>query len=190
MPFALQRRLLKEFTHVPCTILLGAGHVEKNIEHELMHALSPEERRKVVIIPSSVKIDVYTALIDHADVFITGDAGPLHLAAARKYNRDSGASLRNRTAVFSVFGATPPRIYGYDSSRDGFFPANQDAPSRTFVAKSSCRNITCINKMAKTCREVRCFQSLDTNEIISEVVNHLETVRRFNDRAGLRVLRK
>lgn len=175
IPFDVQRDLLRRFSSFQCTILLGSGHVERNIEHELMYSLSPDVRRGIFIIPRSVNIDVYAALIDLADIYIGGDTGPLHLAAARKFSRDSGTSLRNRTAIFSVFGGTPPRIYGYDSKAPGFFPANQDAPSKTFVAASPCRNITCINKMAKTCREVRCFDNLNTDEIISLAARHLES---------------
>lgn len=190
MPFAFQTNLLRRLADLQCTILLGVGRVERFIEHELMCSLSPDGRRKVVVVPE-VELDVYAALIDMSDIYITGDTGPLHLAAARKFSRNApGKSLRNSTAIFSVFGGTPPRIYGYDSKTPGFLAANQDAPSRAFVAKSPCRNITCINKMAKTCREVRCFESLDADEIVSESVSHLETARRIRDREQRRVFAK
>jgi ADP-heptose:LPS heptosyltransferase len=176
MPFDVQSDLLKRLADFDCDILLGAGHIEKFIGYELIYSLPAEISQKIVIVPSSMEIDVYAALIDFADVFITGDTGPLHLAAARKFSRDSGKSLRNKTAVFSVFGGTPPRIYGYDSKTPGFLGANQDAPSRAFISKSLCRNITCINKMAKTCKEVRCFKPLDHDEIISVVAGYIESI--------------
>lgn len=176
IPFDVQRDLLRRLSSLRCTILLGSGHVERHIEDELLYSLPPDVRRGISIIPRSVNLDVYAALIDFADVYLGGDTGPLHLAAARKFSRDSGKRLRNATAVFSVFGGTPPRIYGYDSKAPGFFPANQDAPSRAFVAASPCRNITCINKMAKTCREVRCFDNLNTGKIVSEAARHLESI--------------
>ncbi|HUI29971.1 MAG TPA: glycosyltransferase family 9 protein [Candidatus Acidoferrales bacterium] len=176
IPFDTQRSLLKKLSILQCSILLGSGHVEKHIEHELMYSLPPEVRRNIFIVPSFMSIDVYAALMDYSDIFVTGDTGPLHLAAARKFARRYRKPLRNKTAVFSIFGGTPPRIYGYDSRTPGFFPANQDAPSRTFVAGSPCRNITCINKSAKTCREVRCFDYLNTDEIVSEAARHLQSV--------------
>lgn len=176
VPFDVQRSLLARLSSLD-TILLSTGYVEKHIEDELMYSLPPEVRRNISIISSPMSLDVFAALIDFVDLYVGGDTGPLHLAAARKFSRRSGKSLRNRTAVFSIFGGTPPRIYGYDSKTPGFFPANQDAPSRTFVAPSPCRNITCINKMAKTCREVRCFDNLDTDKIISEATQHLQSVR-------------
>lgn len=178
IPFDVQRILLAELSSLECTILLGTGDVERHIEHELMYSLPPDIRRNISIIPSPMSLDVLAALIDFVDLYIGGDTGPLHLAAARKFSRSSAKSLRNKTAVFSVFGGTPPRIYGYDSKSPGFFPANQDAPSRAFVAGSPCRNITCINKMAKTCKEVRCFDNLDVDKIISEASQYLEPVRR------------
>lgn len=190
MPFDFQLNLLKRLATMQCSVLLGAGHVEKLIEHELMFSLSPEHRRKITIVPPSTSLDVYTALIDVSDVFISGDTGPLHLAAARKFSRRSGKSLRNRTAVLSVFGGTPSHIYGYDSEAAGYFPANQDAPSKSFVAVNQCRNITCINKMAKTCKEVRCFRSLDPEDVALEASRHLETARKISESERMRILVK
>ncbi len=190
MPFDFQLKLLRKLAGMGCSVLLGSGHVEKFIEHELFYSLAPEHRRKVTIVPSSTALDVYTALIDQSDVFISGDTGPLHLAAARKFARESGTSLRNATAVLAVFGSTPSHIYGYDSQVPGFFPANQDAPSRTFVGAVQCRNITCINKVAKTCKEVRCFQSLDPDDVALEASIHIENARRKIYAERLRILVK
>lgn len=179
MPFNFQIELLKKLSHLQCTILIGSGHVEKLIEQRILKYFPDNIEQNIYVIPPSVELDVYAALIDHADIFITGDTGPLHIAAARKFSRSTGESLRNKTAVFSVFGSTPPRIYGYDSERKNFLAANQDAPSRAFIANTSCRNISCINKMAKGCKEVRCFHDLNTDEIFSEVINHLCSIDQF-----------
>jgi ADP-heptose:LPS heptosyltransferase len=200
IPFGTQSAILKRLAEVSIEtdfdfdILLGAGHVEKFIEYELVYSLPLWARQKIVVVPASTTIEVYTALMDFADVFITGDTGPLHLAAARKFSREFGNSLRNETAVISIFGGTPPRIYGYDSVTPGFFPANQDATSRAFVSGSHCRNITCINKTAKTCKEVKCFSPLDYEEIVSQVMEHLEFIsasrgHRKRPRFGTGILR-
>jgi len=179
IPFEVQLDLLQNLTELNCAVLLGGGHVEKNIEQKLLQSLPVKNRNKVVIVPAEFKLDAYAALIDFADVYITGDTGPLHIAAARKFLRNNGSSLRNKTAIFSIFGGTPSHIYGFDSKKPGYFAANQDAPSRAFIAPSPCRNITCINKLAKTCGTVRCFNSLNINEIIVESANHLETARLY-----------
>jgi ADP-heptose:LPS heptosyltransferase len=178
IPFELQGSIIKQLTQLPVLILLGASHNAKDIEMELLNLLSPSERSKVVIIPPYVPLDCYAALIDFSDVFFTGDTGPLHIAAAHKCARSKNYEFRNRTAVFSIFGASSARIYGYDSNRPGFFPANQEAPSYVYIAKSPCRNITCINKMAKTCKTVRCFDSLDTEKIVLDISSYLSSVGR------------
>jgi len=187
IPFKFQVELLRRLSFLDYSIILGSGHVERQLEHELLFSLSPALRRRIAVVPASLAIDAFAALTDLVDVFITGDTGPLHLAAARKYERSTGLELRNRTAVFSVFGGTPPHIYGYDSSREGYLAANQDAPSRTFIAKSPCRNISCINKMAKTCAEVRCFDGLDLSELIRETARVLESKERIHDREKISV---
>jgi hypothetical protein len=135
--------------------------------------IPPQLRSKLHIIPPSLPLEAYAALIDAADVFLTGDTGPMHIAAARRYSRSGKHQFRNRTAVLSWFGATPSRMSGYDSHQPGYLPANQDAPSWCYVAGSPCRNITCVNKMFKTCRTVRCFERVDVNALVTLVVSHI-----------------
>lgn len=173
IPFELQVSLIKRLAQLPYRILLGAGHTAKNIELSLLSILPPSQRNKITIIPPSMPLDCYAALIDFADLFITGDTGLLHIAGAHKVAKSRKYTFRNMTGIVSIFGATPARIYGYDSELLGFFPANQEAPSRVYIAKSLCRNITCINKMAKTCKTVRCFQFLDTEKIVSDIHSYL-----------------
>jgi ADP-heptose:LPS heptosyltransferase len=178
IPFQLQGSIIKQLAQLSVFILLGAGHTAKDIEIRLLNLLPPSKRSKVVLIPPSMPLDSYAALIDFSDVFVTGDTGPLHIAAARKLARSKNYRFRNKTAVFSIFGASSGRVYGYDSNRPGFFPANQEAPSYVYVAKSPCRNITCINKTAKTCKNVRCFQSLDTEKIVLDISSYLSSIEK------------
>lgn len=173
IPFERQRVLLDGIAAMNVTVLVGAGHTARDIGSELVAGLSPLLRRRAVIVPSLMPLDAYTALIDLCDIYVTADTGPLHLAAARKISRDGGHIFRNRTSVFSIFGATPATLYGYDSLKPGFFAANQDAASACYDAQSRCRNITCINKMAKTCRDIRCFEQLDVNAILEDIQNVL-----------------
>jgi ADP-heptose:LPS heptosyltransferase len=190
IPFDTQVILLKRLAELKYTILLGESRFEKNIEQKLKQFLQPEAKSNIFIIPAGFNLDEYTALIDFSNIFITGDTGPLHLAAARKFLRNSGKKLRNRTAVFSIFGGTPPKIYGFDSKVSGFFAANQDALSRVFIGKSPCRNITCINKAAKTCREVRCFNDLDMDEIIFEAAGYLTSVHKQHSAEKIGIIKQ
>lgn len=176
MPFENQAALLGRLatdTTSDITILLGAGHTWEGIGKRLADSVPSPLRAKFRIIPSSMPLEVYSALMDFADLFITGDTGPLHLAAARRYSRSGRHQFRNRTAVLSLFGATMSRMSGYDSSRPGYLPANQDAPSWCYQAGSRCRNITCLNKYFKTCGTVRCFEHVDVAGLAALVVSHV-----------------
>ena len=184
MPFESQARLLgllASGTSPDITILLGAGHTEAGIGERLAGTVPSPFRSKVRIIPRTMPLEVFSALIDFADVFISGDTGPLHLAAARRYSRSGHHQFRNRTAVLSFFGATMPRMSGYDSVRPGYLPANQDAPSWCYQAGSPCRNITCLNKMFKTCKTVRCFEHVDAAGLSTLVAGYLDGLGRHED---------
>ncbi len=180
MPFDTQAALLGMLARDSTgdvTILLGAGHTEEGIGERLLDTIPSPLRSKFRIVPRSVPLDVFSALIDFADVFLTGDTGPLHLAAARRYSRSGRHKFRNRTAVLSFFGATMSRMSGYDSFQPGYLPANQDAPSWCYVAGSPCRNITCLNKMFKTCRTVRCFEHVDVAGLAQWVLSRVSDPR-------------
>ena len=181
MPFESQSRLLGLLaaeTTAETSILLGAGHTEAGIGERLADSIPSTLRSKVRIVPRTVPLDVFSALIDFADVFVSGDTGPLHLAAARRYSRSGHYQFRNRTAVLSFFGATTPRMSGYDSFQPGYLPANQDAPSWCYQAGSPCRNITCLNKMFKTCKTVRCFEHVDVAGLSTLIAGYLNGLGR------------
>ena len=180
MPFDTQVELLREIAArapMGTDILLGAGHTVDGIGERLLAALPAALQGNVRIVPRSMPLDTYAALIDLADVFVSGDTGPLHLAAARRYSRSGFHQFRNRTAVLSFFGATPPRMSGYDSFRPGYLPANQDAPSFCYQAVSPCRNITCVNKLFKTCATPRCFERVDVNGLAAQLAAYLHSLR-------------
>jgi ADP-heptose:LPS heptosyltransferase len=181
MPFESQARLLGLLAMeaaADTTILLGAGHTEAGIGERLADSIPSQFRSKVSIIPRSMPLEVYSALIDFADVFVSGDTGPLHLGASRRYSRSGHYQFRNRTAVLSFFGATTPRMSGYDSFQPGYLPANQNAPSWCYQAGSPCRNITCLNKMFKTCKTVRCFEQVDVAGLATLVAGYLDGLGR------------
>jgi heptosyltransferase-2/heptosyltransferase-3 len=177
IPVPYQVDMLKKILTQDVSLLLGSGFTHQGIERQLWDSLSEEERQKVVIVPTSLPIDAYAALTDFADVFLSGDTGPLHIAAARKFSRSGQVQFKNKTFIGSIFGATPARMSGYDSENPLFPPAHQDAPSRTYISQSPCRNITCVNKMVKTCDTPRCFEVLDVDKIVRDVQHHLKTLK-------------
>lgn len=179
MPFDKQARFLARLAEMDVRILLGEGHTAAGIGKLLKAALPGGAAAKVRIIPAGLPLEAYAALVDFSDVFISADTGPLHIAAARKISRSGRFAFRNHAAILSVFGATPARMSGYDSFQPGFLPANQDAPSWTYVSESPCRNITCLDKMFKVCPETRCFEGMDADALAGLVGNYLRQRERM-----------
>jgi heptosyltransferase II len=173
MPFADQADLLARLSALDVNILVGMGHTFERIGEKLVATLTSQQRARVRVVPSEMTLDAYASLVDLCDVFVTGDTGPMHVAAARRFARTGNHEFRNRTALLCLFGATTPRLSGYDSSQPGYLAANQDAPSGTYVADSPCRNITCLNKMFKSCQHVRCFENTDVRAIVQRVESYL-----------------
>jgi heptosyltransferase-1 len=171
-------RLLAAFARLDATILVGAGHTEAGIGERIVATLPSSLRSKAILVPASLSLEAYTALLDRCDVFVTADTGPMHLAAARRLSRSGRHDFLNRTAVLSIIGATPARMSGYDSFQSGYLPANQAAPSWSYTAGSPCRNITCVNKIFKTCRDVRCFDDVDADALAVLIGDYLKTSAR------------
>jgi ADP-heptose:LPS heptosyltransferase len=168
--------LLRRLAGLSAHVLLGEGHSDRTVAERILEDLPTEMRGNITLVPRSLPIDAYAALADLSAVFLSGDTGPLHLAAAWKVSPGGGRHLRNQTCVIGIFGATPARMSGYASGQPGFLPSCQDAPSFIHVSDSPCRNITCLNKMFKTCRVPRCFASLDLDAILEDVRTGLSAV--------------
>lgn len=174
IPLKFQLELLKGILpHNKLTVLMNCGFIFKGIEKKILNEIPSSLRKKIVVIPREIPIDVYAALIDNSDIFITGDTGPLHIAAAKKIIVNSDNHFKNSTAVIGIFGATSAKIYGYDSFSDEYLSAPQSAPSKVFEAFPACKNLTCIDKMFKKCPEVRCFDGLEPEQVIDYVQNYL-----------------
>ena len=175
VPDEILAGLLALLVRLDAAILVGAGHSEAGIGERIVATLPSSLRSRALLVPSRLSLEAYTALIDLCDVFVTGDTGPMHLAAARRLSRSGRHAFRNRTAVLSIFGATPARMSGYDSVQPGYLPADQAAPSWSYTAGSPCRNITCVNKIFKTCRDVRCFDAVDLSALGGLIRDHLKS---------------
>ena len=171
MPVAFQARLLTRLLSLPKPdrILMNRGFTFKNIEAAILKRIPLERQDKLSLLPKNTRIDVYASLTDRADMFLSGDTGPLHIAAARKIALSSPQRYANATALVGVFGATNGEMYGYDSDSPNHAPAPQNAPSRIFEGAPPCKNLTCVDKIWKNCRHRRCFEGLEP-EAISEYV--------------------
>ncbi len=174
VPLEVQAEILHDLIYkFDCRIFLGRGYTFPKREIDLIKTLPKSRVNRIAVVPDFLGLEGTAALIDSCDAYVGGDTGPLHIASAKKTSNSGKSLFVNRTAVYSIFGATPARMYGYDSERVGFFPSNQKAQSRVFISKSICRNMTCINKRAKTCKEIHCFDGLDTREILDGITENL-----------------
>lgn len=174
IPIGFQSELLKGIlSHPHTTVLLNCGFVFKNIEETLMENLSRDMRKRTVIIPKDIPLDVFAGLIDQSEMAVTGDTAPLHIAAAEKVVPGPDNPFRNSTAIVGIFGATSSKVYGYDSFSSAHIPANQEAPSKTFEGFPSCKNLACLDKLHKNCRNVRCFEPLKAKEVVEYILDYL-----------------
>ncbi len=175
-PEAFLAPMLRRIVAGGAFVLVGEGHTDAGVGLRLQDGLPPPLRARTLTVPAALPADAYAALLDRVDVFVSGDTGPLHWGAARKISRTGGRRFWNHTTVMSLFGATPARMSGYDSARPGFLAAWQEAPSAAFLAHAPCRNITCLNKLHKTCRVAQCFEGCSPLAIADEVLARLAQI--------------
>lgn len=80
-------------------------------------ALEPEFAGRVFMLPdeSTFTLLETAALIDQADIFVTGDTGVMHLAAATKnvgQTETTAFAPKNSVRIIAIFGGTNPDIWG------------------------------------------------------------------------------
>ena len=174
-PEAVWRQALERVIQGGATVFIGEGHTDAGVGVRLYDRLPLPLRDRTRVVPASTPVPAYAAMLDRMDAFVSGDTGPLHWGAARKISRTGRRAFRNRTAIFSLFGATPARMSGYDSGRPGFLPAWQDAPSEAHVSHAPCQNITCLNKLLKTCAPARCFEGSSPLALADAILRSVQT---------------
>ncbi|HTK10445.1 MAG TPA: glycosyltransferase family 9 protein [Ktedonobacteraceae bacterium] len=94
------------------------SYTETTRSSYLREILSTNHPRRIFLLPAEPKMHLLetTALLDQADIFISGDTGVMHLAATQKRLRD-GDDMRfapkNAGKIVALFGGTSPGFYGY-----------------------------------------------------------------------------
>ena len=111
--------VLRKSHHLIVGIL--PGYTDTKASKNLELALLPEFAGRVFMLPdeSAVTLLEMAALIDQADVFVTGDTGVMHLASATKKVRKAenvAIAPKNSVKIIAIFGGTNPDIWG-DSER-------------------------------------------------------------------------
>ncbi|MFC1485083.1 glycosyltransferase family 9 protein [bacterium] len=156
-------------------LILGSGFKFKNIEKELIASVPKQFKSKIKILPKTLLISIFTAILDRCNIVITGDTAPLHIASARKKisnPKNKNTICINKTKVTGIFGASPDKIYGYDSTSKEHIPSSQDASSKIFKSNPNCKSMLCIlYKVNNACEGKNCFKGLDLNQIIHYINN-------------------
>ena len=94
------------------------GHTDSQAGENLLQALRSDFDGRVFMLPVEPRarlLDV-TALIDQADIFVTGDTGLMHLAATEKRlpeGHQAELLPHNSRNIITLFGGTNPHAYGY-----------------------------------------------------------------------------
>jgi len=93
------------------------GYTDTMAVKKLELALLPEFAARVLMLPveSNFSLLETAALIDQADIFVTGDTGVMHLAAATKrivQDQSSPIAPGNSVKIIAIFGGTNPDIWG------------------------------------------------------------------------------
>ena len=108
---------LREDANYVVGILPSYTHASSSTE--LYQALASQFEGRVMLMRSHPRPTLLetTALIDQADIFVTGDTGVMHLTAALKTVREDDDWCRpgDRVKMIALFGGTNPSFYGYDT---------------------------------------------------------------------------
>lgn len=99
-------------------ICILPSYTDRNAAPDLYTALAARFGLRVHMLPPEPRLSLpeVTAVIDQADVFVTGDTGVMHLANANKRVCDTDSDYYtpgNATRVVALFGGTNPDLFGY-----------------------------------------------------------------------------
>lgn len=99
-------------------VFILPSYSDTTATENLKSALGPGVAERVFTLPAEPRPSLLelAALIDQADLFVTGDTGVMHLAAATKRVRQAGAgpyAPRNSAKIVALFGGSNPDVWGY-----------------------------------------------------------------------------
>ncbi len=94
------------------------GYTDASAAQNLFEILTTEFEGRIFLVPAKpeAKLLDVAAFIDQSDMFITGDTGLMHLAAATKKLREEDDTTHypnNSVKIIVLFGGTNPSFYGY-----------------------------------------------------------------------------
>jgi Glycosyltransferase family 9 (heptosyltransferase) len=94
------------------------GYTDASAALRLFGMLAAEFEGRIFLMPAEpkAKLQDVAAFIDQSNLFITGDTGLMHIAAATKKLRvwdDTTYCPTNSVKIIALFGGTNPSFYGY-----------------------------------------------------------------------------
>jgi len=159
-------------------VILGWSFQFEGTSNEIYDNIQTYYQNRVVMMPNDSALSFYAAIVDRCDCFISGDTGPLHIAASRKIAYGSKDCFANTTSIVNIFRATEPKIYGYDTYAENVIDSGQDAPARMININVACKRLSCtIQRIIKTCDAARCGGNitLDAQHISNFVCSTMKT---------------
>jgi lipopolysaccharide heptosyltransferase II len=133
-----------------CVVAIGAP-AERGYVESVLRAARVEER--VVNAAGRIDIPQLVALLEHAEVVVTNDSGPLHLACA------AGAS------TVALFGPETPVLYGPLRSR----PGQRHAVHYLKLACSPCMFVHDNKVLSCWFAQARCMTSIRPAEVLASL---------------------
>ena len=116
-PTRLLAAALADVLHRHHHLVVGIlpSYTDTGAADRLRSALAPDFADRIFIVPPRLiptLLDT-AALIDQADILVTGDTGVMHLAVATKRVHQGTIAPRNSVKIIAIFGGSNPDIYGY-----------------------------------------------------------------------------
>ncbi len=105
--------VLRKYDHLLVCIL--PSYTDTTATENLKSALEPDFAERIFTLPAEPRSSLLetAALIDQADLFVTGDTGVMHLAVTTKRVGRGEATPRNAVRIIALFGGTNPDVWGY-----------------------------------------------------------------------------
>ncbi len=155
-------------------VILGKGITFRGIDDDIYRDIPNSLKPKVSVFDYENDLPLYATLVDISDVCITGDTGLMHIAAAQKISSPSNNGFQNRTAMVTIFKASEPRIYGYDSFNADIIDSSQEAPAKVFEVKPGCKHLSCsLQRVLGSCKLHKCDYGIRVDRIVDYILRVL-----------------
>lgn len=155
-----------------CPHLLVAilpAYTDRQCAGRLWRALACDDGHagRVILLPAEPRMPLLelAALLDQADIILTGDTGVMHLAAATKRvaGEDGDCPTRHTSRIIALFGGTNPSFYGY---RTGATILGEGRPEQHSFRPG-------FSKEGYDARGKDLFDHIDPQAVTEALINHL-----------------